>query len=152
MQDPSVIRARLVAVLQGISGLVSLFNSSADFVEYTDEENGDFYSTINSLSEKLLVAYEGTSPGRYPALWQHKFLIVIRPKQGVSPSAVFSAIVNGVSTVSGSDGLPLVYSTIDPKYHPMALPELSRRSVPISDTASFDFWVLTTTFVSKGIE
>lgn len=151
MIDPATLRAEQVTALRQIPALVALLGgNTANIVDYEEEENGDLFNTIFALDPpKLLVVYQGTNPsGGSRSMWQHNFSWIIRVS--TSPTAVFAAIVNGVRT--GGSGLALLYETINPAYQPMSIPVMRRALIPISDRASKDYWEISISFTSKGIE
>lgn len=151
MIDPATLRAAQVTALREIPGVVALLGAStANIVEYVEEANGDLFNTIWSLSPpKLLVVYQGSAPsGGTQSMWQHSFSWVIRVSG--SPTALFAAIVNGLRT--GGSGLPFVSDSINNVYHPMAIPTMRRSVIPVSDTASKDYWEILTSYTSRGIE
>lgn len=151
MIDPAILRAAQVTALREIAALVTLVGgSTANIVDYEEEENGDLFNTVFALAPpKILVVYQGTTPsGQYPSVWQHNFSWIIRVAG--SPTAVFAAIVNGVRT--GGSGLALLLDSIHDKYEPMSLPQMRRAVIPISDRASKDYWEITTSYLSRGNE
>jgi hypothetical protein len=151
MIDPSLLRASLVENLQKIDPLIALFDGdTTNILEYVEEENGDLLNTIFGLnSPKMIVVYQGTNPvGGQRSMWQHNFSFVFRVP--TSPTAVLAAIVSG--TVTGGSGLPFVFDTIHPAYEPMTLPTMRRAVIPVSDRASKDYWEITTSLNSRGIE
>lgn len=151
MIDPAILRAAQVTSMRSISGLVDLLGADpGNIIGYDEEDNGDLLNTIFSLEPpKLLVVYQGTVPaGGARSMWQHNFSWIVRVS--VSPTAVFSAILSG--TVTGGSGLSFVFDTIHPAYEPMSLPSMRRSIIPVSDRASRDYWEITTSFMSRGIE
>ena len=151
MIDPSILRAAFVEYLRKIDSLVALFNGdTANILEYVEEENGDLLNTIFGLtSPEMIVVYQGTNPtGGGRSMWQHNFSFVFRVP--TSPTAILAAIVSG--TVTGGSGLPFVFDQIHPAYEPMALPTMRRAVIPVSAQASKDYWEITTSLNSRGIE
>jgi hypothetical protein len=150
MIDPATLRAAQVTALKEIPSLVTLLGAEANIVDYEEEDNGDLFNTVFALDPpKLLVVYQGTNPsGGARSMWQHNFSWIIRVS--TSPTAVFAAIVNGVRT--GGSGLALLYDSINPNYQPMSLPSMRRAVIPISERASRDYWEITTSFISRGVE
>ena len=151
MTDPAILRASIVAALRQISQLIVLLDGdAANVVEYEEEENGDLLATVFSLDPpKLLVVYQGTNPTTSQrTMWQHNFSMILRVSS--SPTAILAAIVSG--TVAGGSGLPFVFDQIHPAYEPMALPTMRRAVIPVSAQASKDYWEITTSLNSRGIE
>jgi len=151
MIDPATLRAAQVTALREIPGVVALLGASTEnIVDYIEQENGDLFNAIWSLSPpKLLVVYQGTNPsGGSTNMWQHNFSWIIRVSG--SPTALFAAIMNGSRT--GGNGLPFVHDSINNVYHPMGIPSMRRSVIPVSDMASKDYWEITTSYTSRGIE
>lgn len=151
MIDPATLRAAQVTALREIPGVVALLGgNTANIVDYVEQDNGDLFNTIWGLSPpKLLVVYQGSAPsGGSRSMWQHSFSWVMRVS--TSPTALFAAIVNGVRT--GGNGLPFVHDSINNAYHPMTIPTMRRSVIPVSDTASKDYWEILTSYTSRGVE
>jgi len=151
MIDPAELRAAQVTALREIPEVVTLLGADADnIVDYVEEENGDLFNTIWGLAPpKLLVVYQGTAPsGGSQSMWLHSFSWVIRVAG--SPTALFTAIVNGIRT--GGSGLPFIHDSISDVYHPMGIPTMRRSVIPVSDTASKDYWEILTSYTSRGVE
>jgi hypothetical protein len=150
MIDPADLRSGLVAALRDIPAVVTLVGSAQNIREYEEEENGDLLNTIFGLPvPTILVVYQGSNAAGGPrSLWQHQVSLIVRT--ATSPTALFAAIVNGVRTTGG--GLPLVHDTIHASYSPMAIPAMRRAFIPVSERSSKDYWEITTSFISRGIE
>ena len=151
MIDPAILRTAQVEALRGISPLILLLGGDpGNIVEYAEEENGDLFNTVFALDPpKLLVVYQGTNPSSGArTMWQHNFSWIMRVTG--SPTAILAAITS--ESVTGGSGLPFVFDTIHPNYQPMSLPSMRRTVIPISERASKDYWEITTSFISKGIE
>jgi hypothetical protein len=150
MISPDTIRANFVEALRSISSLVALLGNDADNIEeYVEEENGDLFATIRKLEPpKLLVAHQGTGlSGGQMSVWRHDFALILRPSS--SAGAIFAEIVNGIP--SGSS-LPMLNHPVHAKYHQMAVPTSLRRSIPVTEATSFDYWEILTNFTSKGFD
>lgn len=150
MIDPAILRAAQVAALRGLPGVVALLGGLPEnVIDYEEEENGDLFNTIFALEPpKLLVVYQGTNPtGGARTMWQHNFSWIVRVAG--SPTALLAAITTG-TTAGGS--IPFVFDSIHPSYQSMTLPSMRRAVIPISDRASKDYWEITTSFISRGIE
>lgn len=150
MIDVAAFRAQFVAKLQSIPTLIRILgNDDCNIVEYTEQDNGDLYSTIRDLKPpKVLVFLQGIGITGYPGLWTLRFGIALRVNDPVSLAV---EIVNGKP--SGSD-LPMLFVPVNDKYHPMQFQGdvLVRQSIPLSDTLSFDLWQMNPYFTSRGIE
>jgi hypothetical protein len=149
MINSSTIRAAFAAKLRLIPTLVALLGSSSKIIEFHDGSSaggGDlFRRTVQSAGNDLLVAYQGTDPtGDIRDIWLHRFSLIFRP--GIDPSDIFNAVVNGVP----SDGsLPMLYTPIMAALHPMEIPSIGRRVIPVSEEHSFTYWEITTGFVEN---
>lgn len=152
MIDPATLRTALVNALKDIPALVSaLGNSAANIEEYVEQNEGDLFSKIASLkAPRLLVLYNGTGfAGGTRELWRHTFSLIVAATG--SPTAVFALVVNGVPASGGNTRVMLEYP-IHAQYHQMEVPQLSRRVIPVSESSSFDYWEITTAYVSRGYE
>lgn len=136
MTNPDELRAALVAKLRAIPDLVTAVGGDSDaIVEYVEEEEGDWFSTIVSLeSPCLIVACQGITPRTGMEYWQYNFSMVLMARW--SPFAAFQAIVDGAMN-----------ETLIAGVHPMQLPSMTRRSIPVSEQSSFDYWEINTAFV-----
>lgn len=136
MTNPDTIRAALVAKLKLVPALVSALDDDAgNIVEHVEEAAGDWFSTVTSLeAPRLLVACQGVSPRTGMEYWQYNFSLILMPSG--SPFAAFTAIADRMLTVTLVAGV-----------HPMQLPTMSRRSIPVSEQSSFDYWEINTSFV-----
>lgn len=140
MISPKVLRAAFVAALRGSAPvLAQLAGRASHVIEYA--ETGDLYSAISKLKPpSLLVYYAGFAPtGRRESYWAHSFGIAIRPAG--DPFDLAAAIVDSVMNVE-----------IHPEYHFMEVPSLGRRSIPVGESTSFDYFEFTTRFLSKGVQ
>lgn len=146
--DAAALRLALVAQMRGIPELVALLNNdAANIQEYEEKDNGDLYSVIRKLrAPKMLVYFAGISANRFPARFDINIGIAVRVD---NPTSIYAAFLGGTSTSSGTDGQPMVNSTVHPSYDPMAIPRLERRQIPLNDTTFFDYWELATAFSDK---
>lgn len=151
MLDPTILRADFVAALRLNPTLMALLEQNPDnVVEYIDEDNGDLFSTIRSLTPpKILVIDDGAQPQGFPSTRRRSFRIVIRPRRGTSPQSFEAAIANGIPTGSS---LAMEFMTINDKYSSMRDTSSRRNSIPISENSSLDYWEILTAFTSKGTE
>jgi hypothetical protein len=138
------IRAAFVQKLQAIDSLVSLLgNDPNNIVEFIEETEGDSFGRIYNLRPpKLLVIFQGiVLRGGPRELWQHNFMVVIRPNG--SPSAIFKEFVDGIPSTGSQK---MLYEIVVPGVHSMEVPTLQRRVIPVSETSSFDYWEIMTGF------
>lgn len=144
--DPYDVLGRLVDTLRMIPELLPFVSNDPDNIFLYDDE-GDLTAAIADLKRnKLMVYWAGIDPQTFPSTVKIRFAIVFRVRQ---PALAYQAMLGGTSLLSGSDGLQLVYSTIHPKFHPMALPTLERSQIILSNNGgTFDFWLLTSDFVN----
>jgi len=140
----------LVLQMRGIPGLVAeLEGDTANILRYVEDEHGDVVSTIRALrSPKVLVYLESITPTRFPYMLRHAVAMAIRSPRA---EAIFVAVLSGVSEVSGADGLPLLVSTVHPRFDPMdPIPSLIRRTIPVNEATVFDYWEISTAFSEKA--
>lgn len=151
MIDPATLRTAFVNALKDIPALVAALGASASNIEeYVDQNEGDLFSKIASLkAPRLLVIYSGTNQAGGQSLWRHAFSLIVCASG--SPTAIYALVINGVPASGGNTRTMLEYP-IHAKYHQMEVPQLSRRVIPVSETSSFDYWEITTAFVSTGYE
>jgi hypothetical protein len=147
--SPDILRSNLVAKLRDIPSLVALLGgNAANIVEFIEETEGDSFGTITKLKPpKLLVMYTGTLPRTQMEYWQHNFSLITRVSG--SPSAVFQQIVDGIP--AGGSGLRMLYEPIHFAVHPMEIPSMQRRVIPVSEQSSFDYWEILTSFVENRV-
>ena len=147
MINSGTIRAAFVAHLRLIPSLVAIVGDASKIIEFTDTHGSDsFRSTVQMTNNTIMVLYQGTDPtGDSREIWIHRFAVVFKP--GLSPTDVFDAFVNGIPT--GSGGLPMLYTPIMAALHPMEIPSMGRRVIPVSEDHSFNYWEITTAFVEN---
>lgn len=148
MTSPDTLRSALVTKLKAIAALVTLLGGDADnIVEYVEENEGDSFGAIARLAPPcLLVMYTGTTPATGRELWRHNFSIIVRVSG--SPAAIYKQIVDGVPT--GGSGVRMLMEPLAAGVHPMEIPALQRRVIPVSDQSSFDYWEILIAFTEIG--
>jgi hypothetical protein len=147
----STLRANLVAAMRTIGPLVNLVNGDVDnIIEYKPESMGnDLFATIAKLNPpRVLVIFSGMTNAARQELFKQNFRLVLRLRG--DPNEFLSQFVDGVP--SGSGGLKLLYHEIHTLYHSMNTPSMDLRSIPLSAESSFDYWEITTSFTSKGVD
>lgn len=144
MTSADTIRAALVTKLRAISALVALVgNSTANIVEYVEEDEGGSFGIISRLDPpKLIVMWEGTEGQEVRLNWKHAFSIIVRVSG--SPAAVFKQFCEGIPTGSS---LPMLNEVIVTGVRPMSMPKFKRRVIPVSEHSSFDYWEIQTSFL-----
>lgn len=141
MIAPSLLRSSIATVLRASNPVMAnLDYNPLNVVDF--QEKGDLFSTVSKMKPKqLMVVYTGTVPaGRREAYWAHSFSLILRPENG-EPSSLFVALVDALIDVE-----------VHPLYHSTDLPSCQRRSIPVGDSTSFDYFEVTTTFTSKGVQ
>ena len=153
MITATTLRHELYLAIAGITDVVNaLAGDVGNIREYKEEENGDLYSTVNAMrSPGILIAAQGFHfAGDSRRLLAQDFSIFLKTNADVFELAGF--LLNGVTSASGFDALPLMFLSIHPRYHPMEIPQLQRRSIAVDAGTNYDFWEITTAFLSRGAE
>lgn len=148
--DVSELRGALVDQMRGIPQLISLLaDNPANIEEYVESSRGDLAAEIRKLAPpRLLVYLSGIVPsGKFPARFVVSFGVAIRADNA---TGVFAAMLSGVSEASGTDGQPLLVSTVHPAFDPMDIPSLERRSIAVDETRAFDFFEAVISFRDKS--
>lgn len=146
--DAAALRHALVVQLRGIPALVTLLkNDASNIVEYVEKDRGDLFSSIKDLrAPKLLVYFEGIAPTRFPSRFAVSLGLAIRADE---PTGIYATMLAGISQASGTDGQPLLVSTVHPDFDPMEIPRLERRMIPLDQNTVFDYWEMRTSFADK---
>lgn len=146
--DPYELLTLYQATLQGIDQLVELVGGDPAAIQLIDRE-GDLAAEIENLRPPALLLYwDGITPSRSPNRFRYLVGIVLRVKR---PSRIFQALCEGVSTYSGSDGLPMLGSIIHPRFDPMDLPSCERLQIPVGDRSRvLECMVFKTGFADRG--
>jgi len=153
MISPSILRSQLVAAIRGIPEVVNaLAGDVENILEYVEESGGDLYSTVNGMrAPGILVAAQGFHfAGDGQRLLAQDFSIFL--KTNLDPFELATLVLNGRTGTSGFDDLPLMFLSIHPRYHQMEVPALARQSIAVDASTNYDFWAITTSFLSRGGE
>lgn len=148
---PSTLRARLYAAICGIPEVVNALGGDVgNIVEFTEE--GDLYSSVNAKDPPgIVIAAQGFHfAGDQQRLLAQDFSIFL--KTNGDPFELAGLLLNGVTQASGFDNLPLMFLSIHPRYHQMEIPQLARQSISVDAKTNYDFWAITTSFLSRGAE
>ena len=144
--DAADLRSRLFEAIDSIEGLSDLL--SGGIIEYKEQFNGDLGSTLQGApNNSLTIYFDGIEATTFPSLFIYKFGLCIKSDL---PSLVYAAVLSGTPTNSGADGLRLLFTSIHPRFRPMALPSMRRLSIPMGQTSSFDYWEIATSFRDMG--
>lgn len=146
--DPFELLEEYLLRLQGIPELVATVGNDPDAIKLQDRE-GDLAGYIEGLRPpSLLIYWDGIQPTRFPNRFKYQVGIVLRLKY---PAQAFQALTQGISNYSGSDGLPMLVSTIHPRFDPMELPSVERLQIPVGDRSRvLECMVFKTSFSDRG--
>lgn len=146
MISASTITSALVTKLKAISSLVTLVGVASQIKAY--DEIGGLYNAIQQMkAPEILVAFQSMAPGRLGVMevWQHTVSIIVR--MDGDASAVLALICSGTCT---GDQNKLRLTSISAGLFPMNTPSFSRRSLPMTESTSVDYWEITITIAENG--
>jgi hypothetical protein len=135
------------ATLMGIPEVVALVGGDLGNIRLLDRE-GDLSGEFENLRPpSILIYWDGITPSRFPARFRYGVGILLRVKPA---SRMFQALTQGQSSYTGNDGLPMLGSTIHPRFDPMELPTVERLQIPLGDRRVFECMVFKTGFMDRG--
>jgi hypothetical protein len=146
--NPEELMALLKANLDEVPEVLALLGGDPDNIEiHTDQ--GELAGKLENLRPpQLLIYWDGIEPTQFPNTMKYLVGIALRVRY---PAQLFQAILEGVSTYTGGDGLPMLCSTIHPRFLPMDMPTLERTNIQSAFGGRvFDTFILRTAFTAKG--
>ncbi len=151
MTNPNDLIDALVAKLRAISALVIAVGQAGYILAYKDNypNNVNLVEALVELrTPGIMIVWRGSGPANSARreVWQHQFSIFIK---AVGEAADFwDLIVDGVP--AGGDGLKMLRTEIHPNVGQMNTPSIARRSLPISQFATLDYFEATLSLNEKG--
>lgn len=145
--DPYELLSLYQATLMGVPEIVALVDGDPGRIFLLDRES-DLSGEIENLRPPaILIYWDGITPSRFPNRFKYGIGIILRVKQA---ARMFQALCQGSSTYPGSDGLPMLVSTIHPRFDPMEMPSVERLQIALSDRRSFECMVMKSGFLDRG--
>jgi hypothetical protein len=163
MVNPGDLVNALVTKMQLVEGLVREVGSDPQKI-YVYQHNFPRTMTLEDAVYQMppgsmMVAWEGTGPGRLDRMevWKFRLGIYVKPAERPNIDAAYSVyqlwdnFINGVPVGEGCDGQKMLRTEIHDDFWPMDTPSITAQSGRTPESgATFEYFKISVTFTQKG--